>query len=163
MKLRPTNRLMLALVWAFVSAFTAGAQEPPPTVHEIRILVRSGHLYVQATVGMHSALLLIDTGASSSTFVLALAPKHDSAPGNVQLKTALAGAPNIPTLDVPILIEGANDSEGVRKIVSGVFGPFDFGPAKGVLGMDVLGQYATIKFDLKRQMMILEELPKGSK
>jgi hypothetical protein len=158
-------KLTIALLLALVAGVPSLAQEtsldrkpPDETKTEIRIplLFKNGRMYINATVGLRRALLLVDTGTQITSFVMGLVPEHKGViPGKVEMRTA-TGRCECPQLDVPVIIQDW-DGEPVRKIVSGVFGPFDYGIAQGVLGMDFLGQYKSVKFDFKGQTMVLEK------
>lgn len=137
-----------------IAASGVGAQVP--VTHEIPILARDGRIYVQATLGLHQSVLLqVDTGTSSSVFMQEYAPA-DTRVTTMETQTA-SGL--IPCSQVPtgILLAGRDEPIAVHMFVQGVFGPFHFGRARGMLGMDVLGKFASIKFDWKHQVMILEE------
>ena len=139
-------RLIALLVLVLLTAASALGQTPAS--RSVPVLVKIDHVFVQATISGKKALLIVDTGATTSAFKLAFVPKHDKL-DETGVRTA-----NSVSVNPQVITDVGIENCGSVKI-NALYGDFNFGVADGLLGMDILGKYSSITLDLKNQRLIL--------
>jgi hypothetical protein len=124
--------------------------------HRILFRVHDGFVYIPARVNGSRTTLVIDTGASLSTFNMKIVSMTSNdrritmnlAKGTVSAFLVSAG-----------FILGDSDVKEqrcwFRRTI--VVGDFKFGEAYGVIGLDVLSSFKTVTFDFKNSVLILED------
>ena len=155
------KRLGIAIVfiWAVVGRLTLSQEisaAVPKGEHRISFHVRGDYILVPARVNGQQATLLLDTGATLSTFSIKILPTMNTdhritmnlAKGSVSAVVVTAGF----TL---------GDSEikeqhcSFRRNI--VVGDFKFGEADGVIGLDILSSFKAVTFDFKDSVLVLQD------
>ena len=124
--------------------------------HRILFRTNNGVVYIPARVNGSKTTLLIDTGATLSTFNM----KIVSATRNDARMTMNLATGSVPAFLVPAgFILGDSDAKEqrcrFRRMV--VTGDFKFGEADGVIGIDVLSSFKAVTFDFQHSILILED------
>ena len=149
-------RVLSTFVLAGLLASAAHAQTP--VVHHVPMMVHDGRIYINGSLSGKKVLLLVDTGATVSTFPYRAVPKHDSVQ-DIQMRTA-AGTMTCARVESSVDLEAVNESAPVRTLVGGMYCSVSkFGNADGLLGADVLlnGRYSSISFDFTHNELLLTE------
>jgi Aspartyl protease len=159
--LTPLGRTTFAILilLAFVSRPLAGQEVPVGArdgEHRILFRTHNGAVYVPARVNGSKTTLLIDTGATLSTFNM----KIVSATRSDARMTMNVATGSVPAFLVSAgFILGDSDIKEercwFRRTV--VTGDFKFGEADGVIGIDVLSSFKAVTFDFQHSVLILED------
>ena len=124
--------------------------------HRIPFIARDGAVYVQARVNGTRVILLLDTGAVWTTFSLKSVPTH-SAGSRITINMAKGTVPAFRLAVGLTLGESSVKEEHCSFRQEAIVGDFNFGPADGVVGLDVLSSFKSVTLDFENSVLILEE------
>jgi hypothetical protein len=155
------KRLGIAMMVLLATvARPARSQEPsapvPKREHRISFHMRGDYIFVPARVNGRQATLLLDTGASLSTFSIKILPSMDT-DHRITMNLAKGSVPAFVVLAGFTLGDSEIKDQHCSFRRNIVVGDFKFGDADGVIGLDVLSSFKTVTFDFKESVLVLED------
>lgn len=138
----------------------ADGQESPPAIlareHRLPFKLREGLIYIQAQVNGNRATLLVDSGAALTAFTSKIVPTSNV----VSRITVNMAKGSVLAFRLPVDFTIGDPNLREQRCTfsqSAVVGDFKFQDADGLVGLDVLSQFKSVKFDFKNSILILED------
>jgi hypothetical protein len=113
-------------------------------------------IYIHAQVNGNRATLLVDSGAALTAFTSKIVPT----PITVSKITVNMAKGSVSAFRLPVDFTIGDPNVREQRCAfnqRAVGGDFKFNDADGLVGLDVLSQFKSVKFDFKHSILILED------
>jgi Retroviral aspartyl protease len=124
--------------------------------HRLPFQARDGLIYIHVRVNGKPQTLLVDTGAVITVFTTKAVPTITvDSPIVLNMARGSVAASRLP---VGLELGDASSAEPHYTFrLNAPVGAFKFMNAEGVVGLDVLSRFKSVKFDFKDSIMVLED------